>query len=457
MLESRKRTLANVQAVEDPLLSPESRDVSEASTNHGARHPHTERAGSPDTVTVSEPKPDMAWEIEQGFFAVMGGYAVKSLVTNPKTFATSQVHRIIAVDGLIKLARVGLLPSMSSQDIEDRSRADIFAKIFVLSQIIWFGLQVISRLATGLVVTPLEAHTAIHVACTIVVYLIWLKKPYNIDTPIILENNAIEDMVTLFTFSEINDLVYQDRYRKYETLRERYWKDRHVRNTNNILDHDPPPDPPTRIRSDRLISLYTSEDSMGCSTAHPGDSLLKRLAPAAQRGLSRLSKKTETFDDFRKGTQRVFLRDSSENFMIRAVWGSWSTNTGHEWSMDKAFHLLFNLLYGSGHLAAWASSSFPTEVERWIWRGSSIMLAAVPLWGGLWILWWRAVGSKKKILFPFRNGDLDIAAAPFFFLVMCMYVLARCYFLVESLVSLRSLPESAYKTVQWPNVFPHVS
>ena len=274
---------------------------------------------------------------------------------------------------------------------------------------------------------------------------------------IVLENDTIEDVVALFTFSEINNLVYQHRYKEYETTRERYWRDRHVRNVNNILDHDPPPDPPARVRSGRLISFYTTEESVGHNTAHLGDSLIKRLAPAAQRGLSRLSGAIGTFDDCHRSRQRLFLRDTSENFMIRAVRGSWSTNTGHEWSMDKASRLLFNLLYGGGHLATWASSSFPTDVERWIWQGFSITLAAVPLWGGLWILWWRAVGSKTKILFPFRNGDLDIAAAPFFFLVMCLYVLARCYFLAESLASLRSLPASAYETVQRPNVFPHVS
>ena len=70
------------------------------------------------------------------------------------------------------IAHAGLLPYLSSQDINDRSKADLFANVIVLSQIIWFGLQVISRLAAGLVVTPLKAHTAIHVACTIVVYLI---------------------------------------------------------------------------------------------------------------------------------------------------------------------------------------------------------------------------------------------------------------------------------------------
>lgn len=409
------------------------------------------------TVLMEDDGHDTAWSMEQGFFAVMGGYAVEAVTIDPTSFVPKRTQRIITFDGVAELARAGLLPFLSKRDIKDRSKADIFAKMIVLSQIVWFGLQVISRLAEGLVITPLEAHTAVHVCCTIVVYVIWLKKPYNVDVPVMLKGKEVEDVVALFAFSEINGLVYQDRFKKYEVEREIYWRDRHVRNANNILDHDPPPNRPVRTRSEPLIRFYSSEDNVPYTTTHAADTVLKALAAAAKGGLSTLSGDTGKFNDFSKSQQRVFLRDSSENFVTNAVWGSWITNAGHEWSTDKAFHILFNLLYGGGHLAAWASSSFPTDAERWLWRSSSIMLAALPIWGSLWLLWWRAVGSKNKLLFPFRNGDFDIVAGPFFFLLVCVYVLARCYFLAESLASLRSLPSSAYRTAQWPNTFPHVT
>ena len=197
---------------------------------------------------------------------------MESFVIDPQNFKKTKKRRIIAIEGVVELAGAGLLPFLSNQDIQDRSKADLFAKMIVLFQIIWFGLQVISRLAAGLSVTPLEAHTAVHVCCTIVVYLLWLKKPYNVDTPMILKGSEIEDIVALFNFSEINSLVYQAHYEAYETAREIYFKGRYVRNTNNILDHDPTPEPPTRIGSERLIALYTtldtSEDSWRYNTTH---------------------------------------------------------------------------------------------------------------------------------------------------------------------------------------------
>ena len=181
------------------------------------------------------------------------------------------------------------------------------------------------------------------------------------------------------------------------------------------------------------------------------------LAPSALHGIEILRKRGGFSDDSLDMQSWDFLRDSSENFVVKAVWGGWSTDTGHEMSLDKGVHFLFNLLYGGGHLAAWASSSFPTSIELDLWRGSAIMLTSVPIWGALWILWWKAVSSKRWALYPFRNGDLDIIAAPFFFLVLMVYLLARCYFLVESLISLRLLPVGAFLTVNWARYLPHVA
>lgn len=85
------------------------------------------------------------------------------------------------------------------------------------------------------------------------------------------------------------------------------------------------------------------------------------------------------------------------------------------------------------------------------------MLCAVPLWGFLWVMCWQAVGSHRKVLHLIRSGELDFIAGPFFAADLLAYALARCYFLVESLASLRSLPPDAYSTVSWTHFLPHVS
>jgi hypothetical protein len=67
------------------------------------------------------------------------------------------------------------------------------------------------------------------------------------------------------------------------------------------------------------------------------------------------------------------------------------------------------------------------------------------------------VRSKRPALYLIRNSDLDIFFAPLFFTLILAYLFARCYFLVESLISLRLLPVEVYLTVDWTRYIPHVT
>jgi hypothetical protein len=49
---------------------------------------------------------------------------------------------------------------------------------------------------------------------------------------------------------------------------------------------------------------------------------------------------------------------------------------------------------------------------------------------------------------------MDIIGGRFFCVVIVAYTLARCYFLVEALVSLRHLPAGAYRQVDWSHAVP---
>lgn len=399
---------------------------------------------------------NIVWTIEQGFFAAMGGFAVESTYTDKQTQKVT-MRRLLTAEGIACLARIGLLPSVHHDDIEDRSKADTIAKMFVLSQVIWFGLQVVARLASNLPVTPLEGHTAVHVGCAIVMYLIWLKKPYNLIRSILLKGEDVGDMAALFNFYEITRTVYARKEVAYANEREAYWKSRLVRASNNIVDHDPPPTAPVKEALTVLLDRYSSEDLITTPTEDNDEHALRSLAASGLRAVDRLRLYGQYTSESINAQSWNFLRLSSENFAIRAVWGGWSTSTGHDLSSDKAIQLLFIVLYGAGHAAAWQSTSFPTLAERWLWRGSAIMLCAAPLWGFLWVIWWQAVGSHRKALHLISSGELDIIAAPFFASVLLAYTVARCYFLVESLASLRSLPLDAYTTVSWTHFFPHVS
>ncbi|KAH6712701.1 hypothetical protein BKA61DRAFT_607629 [Leptodontidium sp. MPI-SDFR-AT-0119] len=403
----------------------------------------------------------LEWTPEQAFFAVMGGFAIEVDFSNPQTQTNTPrlERRLVTTEGVIQLAKLGLIPSISTSEIQERSKADVIAKILVLAQITWFGMQVVGRLAGKLPLTLLEVHTAVHVVCTIGIYLLWLKKPYDVLSSAVLKDPDAKDMGALFSFSKALTETHHLAYTQFQSARVAYWNDRAVRAANSLLDHDPPPTPPVKEALTAAVSRCSATTSGQFVPARvtSKDQLLTNLAPGAQRALEILRTREGLSDQDVDSQNWDLLREKSENFAIREVWGGWSTDVGHEMSAEKGLHFLFNLLYGGGHLAAWASSSFPTSTEKWLWRYSAIILVLMPLWGCLWIGWWKAVSSKWKIFYPVGNGDFDIAVAPFFILLILAYALGRSFLLFESLISLRGLPKGAFATVNWSEYLPHIS
>lgn len=289
----------------------------------------------------------------------MGGFAVENdYLTETDTKIT--IRRLVKADGVLQLAKLGLIPSIDPEDISERSKADNIAKMFVLSQITWFALQVIGRLASDLPVTPLELHAAIHVACTIIIYLLWMKKPYGLRGSVVLTDPDAKAVGAVCNFYRIASELHTQAYADYEKARIKYWEDRVVRAANNLLDHDPPPDPPVRESLTMVIERHaSSSDGEKTIPRNSQEHILIALGPLANQGIDTLRKSGRFSDDSINSQSWDLLRDNSENFVIKVVWGGWSTNKGHEMSLNKGVHFLFNFLYGGGHLLPGLPPLFP--------------------------------------------------------------------------------------------------
>lgn len=401
-----------------------------------------------------------SWVIKQAMFAVMGGFAMTTTYTDRHGHEKT-IRRLVASEGITILAKTGYLPSIQATDVEERSKADLFAKMLVLIQILWFALQVVARLIQGITVTPLETHTAIQVGCTILLYAIWFNKPYNLTQSIELAGTDIEYIGALFNFYCISHALYLKHCEHYRVQRMEYWKERVILVSRGENGYAPPPCVPKLKSLPVLLEEYNADDIEHLKFDESSDEdvyILHGIAPNARHGLRILEcRGCDIFRSVHENSQPLdVLRESAGNFNFRSIWGSWSTDVGHEPSIDKVLHVLFNVMYGGLHLAAW-NYEFPTPIERWLWRTSALCLVTSPILGALWVLWWMGVRSNRKILFVFRDGDFDIFAAPLFFTVIIVYTVARAYFLVISLAGLRLLPKDAYDSISWTSVFPHFS
>ncbi|KIY03288.1 uncharacterized protein Z520_01755 [Fonsecaea multimorphosa CBS 102226] len=102
------------------------------------------------------------------------------------------------------------------------------------------------------------------------------------------------------------------------------------------------------------------------------------------------------------------------------------------------FFILWLLAGGIGawHLSAW-NYSFPTSAESTLWRVSSIVATIGPT-----ILLFLVITD---------NRVLDWVLS----LLIAVYVAARLFLLVETIISLRSAPAGIYQRVRWSDAIPH--
>jgi len=311
--------------------------------------------------------------------------------------------------------------------IKDKSKANDIAKLLVSLQILWVVAQCIGRKAQGLPLTLLEIHIltrmspqpftahfhhlTVHlhfipeIPFTILAYLCWWYKPLDVAVPIALP----------------------------------------------ILQ--PECGLPDGFRDVKVESFASSS---------------RELAPLRGAGVC--------------GSNLSVFGQAAFDFFYHC------TPTGELWST------IMGLLNGALHATAWISH-FPTEIEMWLWRASCIGVGSMP------VLTHLLVGSRGLISYPLRAfyrlaargkctvGDLMqeiyrawgeavegnfggkvegtggwgkrfpicgrhicIAGCGF---VTWVYMNSIMYLAVEAFVSVRNLPQGAYRTVNWANYFPH--
>ncbi|KAI9891057.1 MAG: hypothetical protein M1814_003408 [Vezdaea aestivalis] len=157
----------------------------------------------------------------------------------------------------------------------------------------------------------------------------------------------------------------------------------------------------------------------------------------------------------------TWLKFTTEQLCV-PVMGNWPTSnlcSGLSGTIMGSVLWFSSMGYGAIHAAGW-NDYFPTTTEKWLWRASAVYLA----FSGLIWLQINALGS----LFPKFNAFWDkIMAARAGLLVnlligiLCTicglaYGFARIYLVVESFISLRQLPISAFETPEWTALIPHL-
>ncbi|KAJ7727058.1 hypothetical protein B0H16DRAFT_1697825 [Mycena metata] len=283
-----------------------------------------------------------------GFFCTMGG------------FVSEEGHPVSNIKQLP--AYIAAIRKTKTADIEDKSKGDTLSKGVAIAQGLWFVTQCLARVSQHLPLTELEVATLAFAVLSVVIRLLWLHKPLDVQQRIVVAKSDVD----IDPLQEEDITPPKDRITLIEKILGGIFGDyAHYRT----------------ISSTSLPSFYSIE-----------------------------------IDD--KYTYGLVT--------FAGVFGVGS-------------------IFGSIHCAAW-NALFPSMAEMWIWRISSVFIAAYP---ALAILLRVALGA-------WDDNTAGAVWASFMMLGYAVYPLWRLFLIILPFTTLRSLPPSAFVDVNWSNYIPHL-
>ena len=119
---------------------------------------------------------------------------------------------VLTPDKFRTLLRKGKIafPSITEEEIDDRSKADGLAKGILVLQTTWFIAQCISRTAQGLSITEIELITLAIAALNGLLYFLWWNKPLDVNccVPVLLLHGEDCKPVVIPPFEPKSKLFY---------------------------------------------------------------------------------------------------------------------------------------------------------------------------------------------------------------------------------------------------------
>ena len=129
------------------------------------------------------------WTRAHSFFLIMGGFTLHE---------GGKPVRVLEARELEELSEAGKIewPTITEDEIADRSKGDSLSKTIVLIQTTWFIAQCIARGVYGLDVTELEVVTLAFATLTGIIYYYWWDKPLDVrcSIPVQLLKGRLEEM-----------------------------------------------------------------------------------------------------------------------------------------------------------------------------------------------------------------------------------------------------------------------
>jgi len=377
------------------------------------------------------------WTRTHAFFLIMGGFTLHE---------GGKPVRILDAKDLEELSEAGKIewPTITKEEIADRSKGDYLSKMIVLVQTTWFVGQCIARGACRLTVTELEVVTVAFASLTGVTYYFWWDKPLDVRCSISVHlDGGLGKIAGDLENEETGPHMIPSPNISDEEIPER---DKHI-----IVNPNP---------------LPTTSISVDTSTLDPPPTQMQRFQ-AFRRGAC------EEYGSL-SGLVYVFIVFPLEQFLdqLHKMWHCY--NLGEKGLRVPTFYSPYSphcvhgdvlpsaparvascvaIVFGAIHCIAWYFH-FATLQEQWVWRISATIISGVPIfWASLGLHLGRLDDKKNKP--TWMNIYLNFMFL-IFIVMNIFYIISRIVLLVLPFMALRALPPGAYVQLNWVSFLPHI-
>ncbi|KAJ7917637.1 hypothetical protein B0H13DRAFT_1994467 [Mycena leptocephala] len=141
---------------------------------------------------------------------------------------------------------------------------------------------------------------------------------------------------------------------------------------------------------------------------------------------------------------------SRSRYPMKSIPAFWSAENGERIQRSTrdialAVECLTGTIFGAIHCAAW-TAAFPSPAEMWLWRSSSLAIAAIPV----------VLGLVASLQFLNRRAYIYDILDVTLISTLPIYILSRLVLLTLPFTTLRGLPTDAFVDVDWTVYIPHL-
>lgn len=420
---------------------------------------------------------NMTWTMSMAFYALSGGCIYTSRTGEQRVLRRDAIAYLAAHDpqSLFQLQRVV---------VQNPGKANAFGKAITCVQALWFCSQCIARLSGSLAVSLLELNTFAHCISTLLIYIFWWDKLYDVEVHTFVVSKSLDLFLLLEHFTGIYTVP---------VLCVQHGSDE---NNQDLVAYVSDPN------GNRLIRAKTRLNSYSQSSLAP---ILDETAYARIDWGSKIrvcdTGLYTSFESSHSITAPIYTRMHNDKDW-RRLWFAWVENgrpvppepitQTERWfyrrtagSPDLDANLadqitsqvrplmciMMNftfMAHGGLHLLAW-QYNFKTRSERYLWRISAVTTASTGLVllvlyiastireeTNTWHLFFGHSTSRKSYVKMRFYHWVAVGLRSLLWLLVAFNIASRAFLVIESFIALPNSPRSTYTIPSWTAYIPHI-